>query len=68
MTFMEKFPGFDIIDNMDGEEKRQAVTTLSIHPDETHLAYTSLGSYQSTQKIIFADFHGNKIRNIPSID
>jgi hypothetical protein len=65
MTFMKKFRGIEIIYDEDDEEeenKRRIVRTISIHPDETHLAYVL------TSEIIFADFHGNKIRNMPGID
>jgi hypothetical protein len=65
MTFMKKFRGYDIIYDEDGKEKEeQEVATLSIHPDETHLAYTTW----LASEIIFADFHGNKIRNMQGID
>jgi hypothetical protein len=64
MTFMEKFRGFEIIFDENDEEEEHIVDAISIHPDETHLAYTSFYKLET----IFADFHGNKIRNMPGID
>jgi hypothetical protein len=64
MTFMKKFRGFEIIYDEDGEEEEHEVEAISIHPDETHLAYTTM----FTSEIIFADFHGNKIKNVPGMD
>ncbi|XP_060597775.1 NACHT domain- and WD repeat-containing protein 1-like [Ruditapes philippinarum] len=61
MTFIKKFKGSVITYDKDGKGKWQEVLTLAIHPDETHLAFITL----FTSEIIFADFHGNKIRNVP---
>ena len=57
---MKKFRGFDVIYDNDGDEEEHEVEAMAIHPDETQLAYTTL----FTSEIIFADFHGNKIRNV----
>jgi hypothetical protein len=64
MTFIKRFKGSVITYDKDGKGKWQEVLTLAIHPDETHLAFITL----FTSEIIFADFHGNKIRNVPGID
>jgi hypothetical protein len=64
MTFMKKFRGFEIIYEEDDVKKIEdnKFCRLSMHPDETYLAYSN------KHYVIFADFHGNKIRNVQGID
>lgn len=61
MTFRNKFRGFEPIPTDDGEFDEHEVEALVIHPDETHLVYTTM----FTSEIVFADFDGNRLRSIP---
>ncbi|XP_053376600.1 NACHT domain- and WD repeat-containing protein 1-like [Mercenaria mercenaria] len=64
MTFMKKFRGFEKVPTEDGDYDEHEVEALAIHPDETHLAYTTM----FTSEIVFADFNGNKLKSIPADD
>ncbi|WAR22531.1 NWD1-like protein [Mya arenaria] len=59
--FIPPFRGFEKIPTDDGDFDEHEVEAISIHPDETHLMYTTL----FTSEIVFADFHGNRLRSIP---
>lgn len=61
MTFMKKFRGFEKIPLDDGDFDEYDVEAITIHPDETQLAYTNMFN----SEVVVATLEGKRIRSIP---